>query len=129
MAVRGIRGAITVSEDMAGQVLEATCELLTAIYKENDLNIENIASAFFTVTSDIRSVFPAKAARSLGWNLVPLLCFQEIEVPNALPRCIRVMILINTEKKQNEMRHVYLKGAEVLRQDLMTDSPASRDGS
>lgn len=116
--VRGIRGATTVNIDTAEEVLQATRDLLEHICSENDLRIEDIASALFTVTADVRSVFPAAAARSIGWDKVPLLCFQEIEVPDALPRCIRVMVLVNTDKSQEEIKHIYLKEAQSLRADL-----------
>jgi chorismate mutase len=118
MLVRGIRGAITVDKDEKPLVLAATGELLEHMQKENGFQIEDVASALFTVTSDIRSVFPAEAARLMGWDKVPLLCFQEIEVPNALPLCIRVLVLVNTEKSQQEICHIYLKEAQRLRQDL-----------
>lgn len=119
MLVRGIRGAITVDTDERSQVLAATGELLSLIQEENCFTPEDVASALFTVTSDIRSVFPAEAARLMGWDKVPLLCFQEIEVPHSLPLCIRVLVLVNTSKSQTEIRHIYLKGAQSLRQDLI----------
>ncbi|MGE5391460.1 MAG: chorismate mutase [Deltaproteobacteria bacterium] len=118
MLVRGIRGATTVNSDTVEEVLQATRELLEQIRNENDLNIEDIASALFTVTADVRSVFPAAAARSIGWDKVPLLCFQEIEVPDALPRCIRVLVMVNTDKSQEDIKHIYLKEAQSLRTDL-----------
>jgi chorismate mutase len=116
--IRGIRGATTVSKDLAREVLQATQELLTVMQKENQFDIEDIAAVFFTVTSDVRSVFPAKAARSMGWNQVALLCSNEIEVDGALPRCIRVLILINTNKRQAELKHIYLRESRGLRKDL-----------
>ncbi len=119
MVVRGIRGATTVVEDKADEVLIATRELLLAMQKENNFARQDIASILFTVTKDIRSVFPAEAARAMGWDLVPLLCFQEIEVPGALPLCIRVMLHVNTDKSQEEITHIYLKKAQALRQDLI----------
>lgn len=119
MLVRGIRGAITIKEDTAAEVLESTRELLTVMQENNEFKVEDIASVLFTVTSDIRAAFPAQAARAIGWDKVPLLCFQEIEVPGALPRCIRVLVHVNTCKSQEEIKHVYLKGAQQLRQDLI----------
>ncbi len=118
MLVRGIRGATTVNQDNVEEILDATRELLQIMQKENDFAIDDIASALFTVTSDLRSVFPAAAARSIGWEKVPLMCFQEIEVPGSLPRCIRVMLHVNTDKSQNEIKHIYLKEAQGLRIDL-----------
>lgn len=119
MMVRGIRGAITIEEDKALEVIKATQELLTEIQDKNEFQIEEIASILFTVTADIRSAFPAEAARLKGWARVPLLCFQEIEVPGALLRCIRVLVHVNTHKAQEEINHIYLRGAQQLRQDLL----------
>lgn len=118
MIMRGIRGATTVNEDRVEQVLQATRELLQIMQEENDFAIEDVASALFTVTSDVRSVFPAAAARSIGWDKVPLMCFQEIEVPESLPLCIRVLVHVNTDKSQGEIKHIYLKEARSLREDL-----------
>ena len=119
MVVRGIRGATTISNDNPAEVVAATRELLEKLQKENDFNHEEIASILFTVTADIRSVFPAQAAREMGWGLVPLLCFQEIEVQGSIPLCIRVLITINTDKTQNQIKHIYLKEAAKLRTDLI----------
>ncbi|MDD3880341.1 MAG: chorismate mutase [Syntrophomonas sp.] len=118
MQLRGIRGATTVNEDRPEEILRATRELLQQMQKENDFTVEEVASALFTVTVDIRSAFPAAAARAIGWDKVPLLCFQEIEVPDSLPRCIRVLLHVNTEKSQQEIKHIYLKAARSLRRDL-----------
>jgi len=118
MQVRGIRGATTVRQDNAVEIMEATSELLLIMQKENGFKVEEIASALFTVTSDIRSAFPAAAARSIGWDRVPLMCFQEIEVPGSLPFCIRVMLHVNTNKNQEEIKHIYLREAQSLRTDL-----------
>ncbi|HZK44324.1 MAG TPA: chorismate mutase [Syntrophomonadaceae bacterium] len=120
MVLRGIRGAITVKEDNRLEILGSTKELLEQIQQANSLNPEDIASIFFTVTKDLTTAFPAEAARNLGWDLVPLLCFQEIEVIDSLPFCIRVLILFNTNKEQNEIKHIYLRNAECLRKDLKT---------
>ncbi|MFA7076813.1 MAG: chorismate mutase [Syntrophomonas sp.] len=121
MLVRGIRGAITVKEDDPSQVLLATRELLEEITKQNDLNSQDIASILFTVTPDIKSVFPAQAARSIGLEQVPLLCTQEIAVVDALPLCIRVLLHVNTDKSQEEINHVFLRDAVQLRKDLIKD--------
>lgn len=118
MQVRGIRGATTISEDQPEEVLQATRELLQQMQKENAFAVEEIASALFTVTADIRSAFPAAAARTIGWDRVPLLCFQEIEVPDSLPLCIRILLHVNSEKSQQEIKHIYLKEARSLRSDL-----------
>ena len=119
-SARGIRGAITVERNQSEDILEATRELLSRIVSENSIDTEDIASAFFTVTHDLNAEFPATAAREfLGWNHVPMLCGNEIDVPGRLGKCIRVMVLINTEKSQKELHHIYLKGATVLRKDLL----------
>lgn len=116
--LRGIRGAITVERNEAAEIAAATRELIETIIKENSLDPEDIASAIFTVTSDLDAGFPATAVREMGWRYVPLLCANEINVPGSLGRCIRVLIHVNTEKSQKEIKHVYLKGAVVLREDL-----------
>jgi chorismate mutase len=120
MPARGIRGAITVREDSPEAIREATRELLLAILEANpSLRPADIASVFFTVTEDIRSAYPALAARELGWGEVPLMCAREIPVPGSLPECIRVMIIWNTELSQKEIHHIYLREAVQLRPDLV----------
>jgi len=113
-----IRGAITVENDTKKEVLEATCELLEQIIKLNNLEIENIEAITFTATSDITSVYPAVAARKLGITSAALMCVQEMYVEGSLRKCIRVMLQICTTMKQKDVKHVYLKGASVLRPDL-----------
>ncbi len=117
MFCRGVRGAITVETDNREVVLEATRELLALMIRLNEINSADVASAIFTTTPDVTSVFPALAARQLGWLDVPLMCGHEINVPGALPLCIRVMLHWNTEKPQNEIQHVYLRDAKSLRPD------------
>lgn len=119
MPVRGIRGATTVSENTEQTILAATRELLGKMVNSNlGLLPEEIASAWFTVTPDLNAAYPAKAARQLGWQSVPLLCTQEIPVPDGLPMCIRVLLHWNTDRSQMEIQHVYLGEAESLRPDL-----------
>lgn len=118
MAVRGIRGAITVSEDQADQILSATRELLGEIIRQNEIDSEDIASIIFTTTRDLNSTFPAEAARTMGLHLVPLLCSQEIGVAGSLASCIRVLIHVNTSRRQDEIKHVFLRDAARLREDL-----------
>jgi chorismate mutase len=119
MPVRGVRGATVVEEDRSEAVLSATIELLLAILKANpDLKTEDLASAWFTASDDIRSVYPARAAREIGWNTVPLMCAQDIPVTGSLPYCIRVLLSWNTELSQKSIRHVYLGAAASLRPDL-----------
>ena len=119
MSLRGIRGATTAAHDQAGEILSATRELLEAILHANPtLQPENIASVIFTSTADLRAAFPARAARELGWDMVPMLCAREIPVPGGLPLCIRVLIHWNTDREQSAIHHVYLHGAADLRPDL-----------
>jgi chorismate mutase len=120
MAIRGIRGATTVSIDEPDLILEATRELLEAILEANtSMQPEDIGSAIFTVTDDLASTFPAQAARQMGWSLVPMVCAREIPVPGSLRKVIRVLVHWNTEKLQSEITHVYLRDAVKLRPDLV----------
>ena len=116
---RAVRGAITVPHDSAEQVIEATAALLTALLAANELTLDEVTSAYFTATPDLRSEFPAKGARALGWDDVPMLCAQEIDVAGAMPRCIRVMLHL-TIPAGRELRPVYLREAQGLRPDLQT---------
>jgi chorismate mutase len=118
MLTRGVRGATTVEANSVEAVLEATRELLAAMLKANEVEVEEIASAFFTTTPDINAEFPAVAARDLGWTDVALLCGHEMNKPGALPMCLRILLHVNTEKAAKEMRHVYLRGARILRPDI-----------
>ncbi len=119
MSLRGVRGATTAAQDQAEEILSATRELMEAILQANPaLQPEDIASVIFTTTADLRAVYPAQAARELGWTDVPLMCAQEIPVPEGLPRCIRVLLHWNTELPQVAIRHVYLREATRLRPDL-----------
>jgi chorismate mutase len=102
--------------------LQATRQLLERIVEANGIQVADIASAFFTATPDLRSAFPAKAARDLGWHDVALLDAQEIPVPGSLPRCVRVLVHWNTDRPQSAIQHIYLAGAASLRPDLRTRS-------
>lgn len=115
MPIRGIRGATTVANNKKEEIIAATRELLSEIEKKNQLNIGEIASAIFSSTKDLNAEFPAVAARELGWNETPLLCTREIDVPGSLPKCIRILLLVNSDKKQNEVKHIYLREAVNLR--------------
>jgi chorismate mutase len=120
MAIRGIRGATTVSADEPDLILEATRELLEAILDANaSMKPEDVGSALFTVTDDLASTFPAQAARQMGWGLVPMMCAREIPVPGSLRKVIRVLVHWNTDMSQNEITHVYLRDAVKLRPDLV----------
>ncbi|MEW9698984.1 chorismate mutase [Paenibacillus sp. SI8] len=120
MFVRGIRGATTVVHNEEQEILSATSELLQAIVDANDFRPEEICSVFITVTGDITATFPARAIRSMiGWELVPLMCSLEVPVENSLPKCIRLMVQVNTNKSQSEINHIYLKEAKALRPDIV----------
>ena len=117
--VRGVRGAITVDRDERDAILAATERLLQAIVAENHIDTAQIASALFSATPDLTTAFPAAAARKMGWTLVPLLNFTEIDVAGGLARCVRVLIHLNTGLRQDQIVHVFLEGARVLRPDLI----------
>ena len=117
MWCRGIRGAITVSENTEEAIIATTKELLQRMIKVNEVKISDIACILFTTTSDLNAAFPAAAARRLGWTQVPLLCGHEMNVPGSLSRCLRVLVLFNTDKRNEEIVHVYLGGAETLRDE------------
>lgn len=116
--VRGIRGAITVADNTAEEICQATKQLLTTMVETNGLQTEDIASIFLTTTPDLNADFPASAARELGWILVPLLCAREIDVPSGMKKLIRVLMHVNTVKTQAEIKHQYLGDAASLRPDL-----------
>lgn len=118
MSVRAIRGAIQISEDSVAELKLGVQELLKEIFSQNQLASSDLISILFTATPDLKSDFPAAAARGLGLEAVPLICAVEIDVPDALPRVIRVMVHCETSKNQSEIAHIYLKGAKSLRKDL-----------
>ncbi len=119
MPIRGVRGAIQADKNTAQDIHAATRRLLEAIVRANpQLDLESIASIFFTVTPDLDAAYPALAARQLGWIATPLLCAQEIPVPDSLPRVVRVLLHWNTEIPQADVQHVYLGAAVQLRPDL-----------
>lgn len=119
MQSRGIRGAISVKSNTPNDIEAATIELLGEIIDKNSILPDSISHAIFTMTSDLDAAYPAKFVRdNYGWDDVPLLCFQELSVENSLEMCLRVLIVINTDKEQSQIRHVYLKDAQKLRPDL-----------
>jgi len=132
LAVRGIRGATTVETDSPAEVEEATGEMLRQLIEVNSIDPEDIAGAWFTTTRDVNSEFPAIAARKLGWTSVPLLCGHEMEVdadnPRSIPRCVRVLVLLNTEKTAAEMKFIYLRGAAAIKADLEELAQSGRLG-
>jgi chorismate mutase len=116
--VRALRGATTVDEDTTEQVHDRVIALLEALFERNDIAKEQLISVIFTATDDIHSVFPATAARKFGLGDVPLLCARELDIDGGTPRCIRVLMHLNTELSRAELHHVYLEGAKQLRDDL-----------
>lgn len=116
--VRAVRGAIYVPEDSPDAILGATERLLRAMLERNGVNPEHIVSVFFTATEELRSVFPAEAARRMGLGGVPLLCATEIPVPGSMPKVVRVLMHLYTSRPGSQIAHVYLDGAESLRDDL-----------
>jgi chorismate mutase len=114
---RGIRGAITAPKNTKEAIIAATKELLHNMIKVNEVEISDIACILFTTTPDLNAAFPAAAARELGWTQVPLLCGHEMNVPGSLSSCLRVLVLFNTDKKNEDIVHVYLGGAEILRDE------------
>ncbi|AIQ36855.1 MULTISPECIES: chorismate mutase [Paenibacillus] len=119
MVNRGIRGATTVTKNEEAEILRETVILLREIVERNDVVAENISNVWITMTNDLDATFPARAIREIeGWEMVPLMCSTEIPVKGSLPKCIRLMVQINTDKSQREIRHVYLNEAQKLRPDL-----------
>lgn len=119
MAVRGVRGATCVAADEPGLIREAARELMEEILRRNQINdFDDVISAVFTTTEDLVSAFPAEAARAMGMNQVPLLCAREIPVPNSMPRCIRILLHVNSDRAPAQIEHVYLREAQRLRPDL-----------
>ena len=111
MTVRAIRGAIQVDADDRDAILEGTAELVTAVMTRNDLTPDDVISVLFTVTPDLTAEFPALAARKLGFHAVPLMCATEIPVTRAMPRVVRLMAHVDTERPRAQIQHVYLRGA------------------
>jgi chorismate mutase len=122
MYCRGIRGAVTVDHNDREEILVATTELLKLMVHENNVRIEDIASISFTLTDDLDAVFPALAARQIGWKEVPLICMREIPVPNSLSKCIRVLLLVNTILNASEIQHIYMRNAVSLRPEFMAET-------
>ncbi len=117
--VRAIRGAITVENNDKTEILNATGRLLDEVIRQNGLKREDMISIIFTLTPDLNAVFPAVAARDMGMVNVPLMCMSEISIEGALEKCVRILLYTNSEKQLDEIQHVYLEGAQVLRPDLL----------
>ena len=122
MLVRGVRGATTVEANSVEAILEATRELLAAMLKANETDVEYVASAFFTTTVDLNAEFPAVAARDLGLTKVALMCGNEMNKPGGLPMCLRILLHVNTDKPARDIKHIYLRGARVLRPDIESET-------
>jgi chorismate mutase len=122
MPVRGIRGATTVESNTRDAILDATRELLSEIISTNKISTQDVASANFTTTTDLNAEFPAVVARNeFGWTNIALMCGHEMDVPGSLRMCLRIMLIVNSETPQDEVCHVYLRGAAALRPDLKRD--------
>jgi chorismate mutase len=125
--LRGIRGATTVESNTRADIIEATEELLAEMIVQNDIESSEVASAWFTTTPDLNAEFPAVAARlTFKWNHAALMCGHEMQVPGSLPSCLRILLHVNTPLRQNQVQHVYLRGARVLRTDLTVNTESSR---
>jgi chorismate mutase len=119
MACRGVRGAITVDSNTGEAILDGTRQLLAEMVRTNVIRTEDVASAYFTTTTDLNAEFPAVVARNeFGWNNIALMCGHEMDVPGSLRMCLRIMLHVNTDRLQSQINHVYLRGAAVLRPDL-----------
>ena len=118
MPIRALRGATTVEEDTVEQVTERTVALLTEMLERNGVDHDDLVSILFTATDDIRSVFPATAARTIGLGDVPLICARELDIDGGTPRCIRIMAHLESDRSKAELRHIYHHGAKGLRDDL-----------
>jgi chorismate mutase len=117
-AVRALRGATTIDVDEKDHLFERVIALFEALFDRNDLDHDDLISVLITATGDVRSVFPAQAARKFGLGDVPLICARELDIEGGTPLCIRVMIHLYTERSRSELHHVYLEGARNLRDDL-----------
>lgn len=117
-AIRALRGATTIDVDEREHLFERVIALLEALFERNGLDHDDVVSVIFTATDDIHSAFPALAARKFGLGDVPLLCAQELDIEGATPRCVRVLIHLDTDRSRRELHHVYLEGAVGLRDDL-----------
>ncbi len=116
--IRGLRGATTCASDTPEQIVDATQELLLLLMERNDLMHDDVVSVIFTTSRDLTSAFPATAARGVGFGDIPLLCASEIDVPGSMPLCIRVLMHVYTSRPRAGIRHVYLRNAQSLRDDL-----------
>ena len=120
----GVRGATSVEENNKAAILGATQELLSTMCDKNHIAIEKIVSVFFTVTPDLNAIYPAQAAREIGWGETPLICAADMDVPGSLPRCVRVLIHADLDCSRDKVRHIYLGDARSLRPDWSQEDSA-----
>lgn len=125
MMVRGVRGATTVEANTREAILEAAGELLRELVRLNEVERDHVASIVFSATADLNAEFPAVAARDAGWTDVALECVQEMNVPGSLARCLRILMHVNTRRAPRDLVHVYLRGARLLRPDLVAAEPGA----
>ena len=118
MAVRAVRGAVQVAGDDKAEILAGTTELVTEVMTRNELTTDDVISVLFTATPDLTAEFPALAARKIGFHDVPLVCASEIAVPGAMPRVVRLLAHVETDRPRSAIQHVYLRGAAALRLDI-----------
>lgn len=126
MPLRGIRGAVNVARNSREEIFAKTRELLEAMVRANRIRPEDVAAALFTLTPDLNADFPAYAARDMGWKYVPMMCASELAVPGAMKKVVRVMLLVNTDVAQDEIRHQYLGDTPCLRPDLAKDGQPAK---
>ena len=120
MRCRGVRGAITVTGDNRENIMTGTKRLLGEMLRANEIEFDDIAAILFTTTPDLNAEFPAAATRELGWpQHIALLCGHEMNVPGSLPHCLRILMLVNTEKKAEEIVHIYLEEAKKLKENKL----------
>ena len=118
MTLRAVRGAVQIDTDERDAILEGTAELVTEVMTRNELTTDDVISVLFTATPDLTAEFPALAARKIGFHDVPLICASEIARPGAMPRVIRLMAHVETDRPRSAIQHVYLRGAAALRLDI-----------
>ncbi len=128
LKVRGVRGATTAEANTRAAILEATRDLLQRVIEANGIDSDDVAYAYFSTSPDLQAEFPAVAAREMGWATVPLICGHDMAVPDSLARCVRLLILWNTEKAQSEIQHLYLREAAGLRRDISGGEDAREGG-
>lgn len=120
--MRGFRGATTVKQNNESEIMLETRKLVLKMVEKNKIEPSHISHVLFSLTEDLNAGFPAKVAREIpGWSHVPVMCMQEVNVPNSLPKCIRIMLVAQTKLKQKEVKHVFLNEAIKLRPDLVKE--------